>query len=44
MSKNNKNKIWKPTIKNWMGKLGFNFDGVFITDPFVSPLLVIREC
>ena len=32
-----KNKIWKPTLKNWMGKLGFNFDGMFITDPFITP-------
>ena len=32
-----KNKIWRPTLKNWMGKLGFNFDGMFITDPFITP-------
>ncbi len=28
---------WKPTLKVWQGKLGFDFDGMFITDPFLSP-------
>ena len=28
---------WTPTLKVWQGKLGFDFDGMFITDPFISP-------
>ena len=31
------NKIWKPIVKVCWGKLGFDFDGMFITDPFITP-------
>ena len=30
-------KIWKPTVRVSWGKLGFDFDGMFITDPFITP-------
>jgi hypothetical protein len=29
--------VWKPTLRVAWGKLGFDFDGLFITDPFISP-------